>query len=265
MKDHSSGRSSRISRRLFTAAVAGSPVLFAQERQPGNPLTVQNLGPQYGKRPPIAESAPFAESLTFTRDEIACPANPFPMSQVRLLAGPFRQAADANRAYMERLPVDRLLHNFRLNAGLPSSSTPLGGWESPKSELRGHFTGHYLSACALDFASTGGPDAKARGDEMVAELARVQNQLGRGGYLSAFPIELFDRLDQRKGVWAPFYTVHKIMAGLLDMRIHAGNHQALDVVSKMANWVNELERIQVRDPHAGNSENRIRGNERGFV
>jgi DUF1680 family protein len=239
MQDHLYERSGQISRRLFTVAVAGSPALFGQQRQPGNPLTVQNLGPQYGKRPPIDENAPFGEPLTFTRDEITCQANPFPLSQVRLLAGPFRQAADANYGYMERLAVDRLLHNFRLNAGLPSPATPLGGWESPKSELRGHFTGHYLSACALRYASAGDQEAKARGDESVAELARVQNQLGKGGYLSAFPLEFFDRLDQRKGVWAPFYTVHKIMAGLLDMRLHAGNQQALEVVSKMANWVDE--------------------------
>jgi len=171
MQDHLYERSGQISRRLFTVAVAGSPALFGQQRQPGNPLTVQNLGPQYGKRPPIDENAPFGEPLTFTRDEITCQANPFPLSQVRLLAGPFRQAADANYGYMERLAVDRLSRNFRLNAGLPSPATPLGGWESPKSELRGHFTGHYLSACALAFASAGDPEAKARGDEMVADLA----------------------------------------------------------------------------------------------
>jgi len=43
-----------------------------------------------------------------------------------------------------------LLHTFRLTAGLPSSAEPLGEWEKPECELRGHFTGgHYLSACAL--------------------------------------------------------------------------------------------------------------------
>jgi DUF1680 family protein len=225
----------QISRRLCTAAVAGSPALLAQQSQPMNPLTVQNLGPQYGKRPPIKEGAPFAEPLVFTRDEFALESTPFPMSQVRLLPGPCQQAADANRAYMERLGVDRLLHNFRLNAGLPTTAKALGGWESPKSELRGHFAGHYLSACALRYASAGDQAAKARGDEMVAGFASVQNRL-EGGYLSAFPLELFDRLDQRKGVWAPFYTVHKIMAGLLDMHLHAGNRQALEVASKMANW-----------------------------
>ena len=75
------------------------------------------------------------------------------MTQVRLAASPFKEAAEANRAYMDRLPSDRLLHNFRLNAGLPSSAEPLGGWDNTTpaatGELRGHFTGHFLSACAL--------------------------------------------------------------------------------------------------------------------
>jgi DUF1680 family protein len=158
------------------------------------------------------------------------------MARVRLLSGPCQEASDANRAYMLRLGTDRLIHNFRGSAGLPTSAKPLGGWEAPKSQLRGHFTGHYLSACALRFASAGDLELKARGDEIVGELARCQARLASGGYLSAFPDELFDRLDQRKGVWAPFYTVHKIMAGLLDMYLHAGNRQALEVASGMAHW-----------------------------
>ena len=70
----------------------------------------------------------------------------------------------------------------------------------------------------------------------MAELARCQ-LANKNGYLSAFPEELFDRLRERVAVWAPFYTVHKIMAGLLDMYLHTGNTQALEVVQKMAGWV----------------------------
>ncbi len=140
---------------------------------------------------------------------------------------------------MTRLPADRLLHTFRINAGLPSNAAPLGGWEGPKVELRGHFTGHYLSACAQAYASAGDQEMKARGDEIVAGLARCQSAGGQGGYLSAFPLELFDRLDRREKVWAPFYTIHKIMAGLLDMHEHAGNREALGVVTRMAQWADE--------------------------
>ena len=76
------------------------------------------------------------------------------------------------------------------------------------------------------YASTGDQAIKAKGDYMVAELAKVQDKWG-GGYLSAFPTEWFDRLDARKPVWAPFYTIHKIMAGMFDMYQLAGNKQAI--------------------------------------
>src|SRR5919202_1315739 len=115
---------------------------------------------------------------------------------------------------------------------LGQQATPLGGWEQDtpgrQGELRGHFTGHYLSAAALMYASTGDKEVKAKGDQMVADLAKAQTKLS-GGYLSAFPIEWFDRLDARKPVWAPFYTIHKIMAGMLDQYQLAGNRQALEV------------------------------------
>ena len=93
---------------------------------------------------------PFQESLVFTRRIVPDKLQPFPMTAVRLLPGPFHEAMEWNRGYLQRLPADRLLHNFRLNSGLPSSAQPLGGWEKNGSgrdtELRGHFTGHYLSA-----------------------------------------------------------------------------------------------------------------------
>jgi hypothetical protein len=138
---------------------------------------------------------------------------------------------------MMRLPNDRLLHNFRVNAGLPSSAKPLGGWEAPTCELRGHFVGHYLSASALLFAATSDNQVKAKADELVAGFAACQTALNQNGYLSAFPVEFFERLDRREQVWAPFYTLHKIMAGLLDMKTLGANEEALDVVVKMAGWV----------------------------
>jgi len=162
---------------------------------------------------------------------------PFPMKQVRLLNGPFQQHMEANRRYLHSLPVDRLIHTFKINAGMPSTAEPFGGWEAPDCELRGHFTGgHYLSAVALMYASTGDEDLRKNGDAAVAELGKCQKAL-KSGYLSAFPVEFFDRLRNGQKVWAPFYTMHKIMAGHLDMYVHCGNEQALDIVEKMAGWV----------------------------
>ena len=81
-------------------------------------------------------------------------AQPFDLRDVRLLDGPFKEAMETDRAYLLRLDPDRLLHNFRVTAGLPSSAEPYGGWESPHGELRGHSLGHYLSACSLMYADT---------------------------------------------------------------------------------------------------------------
>src|SRR6202012_719457 len=94
------------------------------------------------------------------------------------------------------------------------------------------------SARALLYASPSDAAAKAKGDQIVAELAECQKKLG-GGYLSAFPMEFFDRLDARERVWAPFYTIHKIMAGMLDMHQLAGNAQAREVLIGMAGWADQ--------------------------
>ncbi len=172
-----------------------------------------------------------------SREVVSFCAVPFPMKNVRLGPGPFREAAEANRSYLKTLPTDRLLHTFRLTAGLPTTAVPLGDWEKPDCELRGHFVGgHYLSACALAFASSGDEELKRNADLLVREHAKCQEQF-KNGYLSAFPQEFFDRLREGVNVWAPFYTIHKIMAGHLDMYLLTGNEQALDTTEKMAGWV----------------------------
>src|SRR5665213_1573840 len=168
-------------------------------------------------------------------------AEPFPLTDVRLLDGPFRDAMLGEQKYLLNLDPDRLLHTFRLNVGLPSSARPYGGWESPTTELRGHTLGHYLSACSLMYASTGDERFKQRVDYIVGVLAQCQsNSPAAGfheGYLSAFPESFIDRVEQGKQVWAPWYTLHKILAGLLEANRQCGNQQALQVAEKMADWV----------------------------
>jgi len=175
------------------------------------------------------------------QDKVPSKAWAFDLKDVRLLDGPFRDAMIRDQNYLLELDPDRLLHNFRVTAGLASSAKPLGGWEEPSGELRGHSVGHYLTACALMYSSTGDARFKEKADRIVAELAKVQQAMpSRGfntGFLSAYPEEFFDRVDKRIRVWAPYYTLHKIMAGLLDMYLHCDNRQALDVVSRMAAWV----------------------------
>jgi uncharacterized protein len=236
-----------LTRRQFgglVAAAAALPHVTAArfDSAQGGPQTRQPDGTPPPQRRLVPETPPFGTSLEFSLKPVAAAASPIPMTQVRLLPNNvFHDAQEWNRGYMARLDADRMLFTFRANAGFPVGSVkPLGGWEQPEngqrsSELRGHFTGHFLSASALLFASTGDAGAKAKADYMVAELAKCQQKLG-GQYLSAFPTTWWDRLEKGERVWAPFYTIHKIMAGMWDMYHLAGNKQALQVLEGMAAW-----------------------------
>lgn len=176
-------------------------------------------------------------AVTVCAERPAGRAQPFALQDVRLLDGPFKTAMERDAGYLLALDPDRLLHNFRIQAGLPSQAEPLGNWERPVSELRGHFTGHYLSACALMYAATGDVRFKERADLLVRGLAQCQAALGPSGYLSAFPETFFDTLEKRGKVWAPYYTLHKLFAGLLDAHALCGNRQALEVAARFGDWV----------------------------
>lgn len=162
----------------------------------------------------------------------------FAPEDVRLLDGPFKTAQEADRAYLRSLDPDRMLHNFRVNAGLLAPAKPYGGWDAPDGEQRGAFVGHYLSACAQMAQATGDPILKRNGAYIVAELAKCQQKIG-SGYLSAFPESFIERVIARKPVWAPWYAIHKIHAGLIDQYVLSGNRQALVVARGMADWAKQ--------------------------
>jgi DUF1680 family protein len=184
-----------------------------------------------------------AHGPAFADAAAALVARPFAPGRVKLSDGPFKTATEGNRGRLMAQDPDRLLHMFRVTAGLRSAAKPLAGWEAPDCELRGHFTGHFLSACALMSAHHGDEALKAKGQAIVAALAECQTANG-GGYLSAYPAEFFERLKRRENVWAPFYTQHKILAGLIEMARLTGDAQALRVANGMGDWtVNWLEPI----------------------
>src|SRR6185312_4789315 len=221
-------------RRQFVSSVAAGAVTLPFA---GRHAVAEALRP-WQQRP---ARGPMADAIT--------PAvAPFPMTQVRLREGMFMDMMQANRAYLMSLPNNRLAYSFQVTAGLTPTGQPYGGWEQPgpadghplrAAELRGHFTGgHYLSACAQQYAGAGDEEIKAKADGLVKLLAECQTRNGNG-YLSAFPVEEFDRLRAGVPVWAPFYTLHKIMAGLLDMYVLTGNQQALEVDVALANWVSQ--------------------------
>ena len=251
-------------RRLFTAAIAGSATTLAQQPAPAAAGAAQVPRPRQTAAAGRAAAVRRDAGLHAEGRRAALHALP---ACRRFASWPARASRrrTTNRAYMMRIAPDRLLHTFRLNAGLASSAQPLGGWEAPRGELRGHTMGHYLSACALRAASAGDTEMKARGDEIVAELARCQKQLASGGYLSAYPLEFYDRLDKGRSVWAPFYTYHKILAGMLDMYCPCRQQAGARSRQRHGSLGGRVERFQAGSPHAGDPAGGIRRHERGAL
>ncbi|MFJ2264149.1 beta-L-arabinofuranosidase domain-containing protein [Streptomyces sp. NPDC087844] len=194
-----------------------------------------------------AASAAAAVASLAPREATAATAGPrsvltaFHLADVRLLESPFLANMRRTCAYLLFVDTDRLLHTFRLNVGLPSAAEPCGGWEAPGVQLRGHTTGHLLGALAQAYANTGDDAYAAKARSLVSALAECQRAAPaagyHAGYLSAFPESVFDQLEAGGKPWAPYYTLHKIMAGLLDQYELGGDKQALAVLLDMAAWV----------------------------
>ncbi|KAH6766717.1 proline-tRNA ligase [Perilla frutescens var. hirtella] len=144
-------------------------------------------------------------------------------------------AQQTNLEYLLMLDVNRLVWSFRTTAGLEAPGQPYGGWEAPDIELRGHFVGHYLSASAQMWASTHNDALQEKMSSVVSALSDCQKKIGTG-YLSAFPSELFDRFESLQEVWAPYYTIHKLLAGLLDQYTLAGSARALNMMKWMVDY-----------------------------
>lgn len=194
----------------------------------------------------ILSSACKSESeKTVVADKVSMEAQPFPLSDLRLLPGsPFKHAMDKNGEWLLDLSADRLLHRFRLNAGLTPKGEIYGGWES--LGVSGHTLGHYLSACAMMYAASGDERYKERVDYIIKELAECQNAR-KTGYVGGIPNE--DKIwaevssgDIRSqgfdlnGGWVPWYTLHKLWAGLIDAYRYGNNDQAKEVAVKLSDW-----------------------------
>lgn len=170
--------------------------------------------------------------------------------------------------YLRLLDADRMLYNFRAAFGADTlGAEPLGGWEAPDGLLRGHSTGHFISALSLAYAATG---EAAYGDKLryvVHELRKLQ-LMSKGdpaafrtvcspedagqdkwsrdpgcwgeGYISAYSPDQFALLEQftkYNTIWAPYYTLHKIVAGLLECHKRVGLDEALDTAKGIGDWI----------------------------
>ena len=224
-----------VSRRQLLAAVSGAAA--------GSLLAGDLLA---GRPPGVAPSASglalaAAQGGGYVPDGAAGLAAAFPLTAVRLLDSPFRGNQGRNTSYLLFVDPDRLLHMFRLNYGLRPAARPCGGWEAPDSLVRGHTTGNLMSALALTYANTANEAAAEKGRYIVDQLARCQARARPAGfhegYLSAFPESFFDRLEAGQSVWAPYYMIHKYLAGLIDQYELAGNARALEVAARLGDWV----------------------------
>lgn len=209
-----------------------------------------------------------ADALLKVKNVPEMKAQAFPLSSVKLLPGRLHDNLSRDSAWMANISTKRLLHSFRnthgVFAGLEGgyeSVKKLGGWESLDCDLRGHTTGHLLSAYALMHAATGAEIFKLKADSLVDGLAEVQKAIGNG-YISAFPEELINRNMRGQGVWAPWYTLHKLLSGLIDQYVMEGNQKALEVATQFADWAyrkldgvgEETRRLMLRNEFGGMNE-----------
>ncbi|MEZ5426813.1 MAG: glycoside hydrolase family 127 protein [Pyrinomonadaceae bacterium] len=242
-----------LTRRLF--ALSGLLLLLGVSGTP-------SLTPDFGvfETPSLTKSDPVK-------------VKPFKLRQVQILDSPFKRAMERNAEYLLSLDADRLLHNTRKYAGLEPKGEIYGGWEA--RGIAGHTLGHYLTALSQQYAATGDVRFRERIDYIIGEMAECQKLYG-DGYIGALPpleletlrdfkkgkVDLDGNFNFKGGAWVPWYTEHKILAGLKDAWVLAGNATAKEVTLKLADWIDDLtrgltdEQVQkmLRVEHGGMSE-----------
>lgn len=171
----------------------------------------------------------------------------FPLSHVRLKEGTLYQKYQQHMLdWLLSVDDGQMLYNFRKAAGLDTKGAqPMTGWDEDSCKLKGHTTGHYLSGIALAFAATGDGRFRDKISYMVNGLKECQDTFQgkegiHPGFLSAYDEEQFDLLEQYTKypeIWAPYYTLDKIMAGLEDCYLLAGEEKALEILDPLGDWV----------------------------
>jgi uncharacterized protein len=202
---------------------------------------------------------------------ISFKALPFSLADVRLLEGPFLHATQLNAKILLSYEPDRLLSRFYSEAGLKPKAAHYMGWEN--ATIAGHSLGHYLSACSMMYQTTGDKRFLEKVNYVVGELKFLQDADGNG-YIGAFPKgkkvleqevakgNIRSKGFDLNGIWVPFYTEHKMMAGLRDAYHLCGNLTALEVEKHFADWLDGIvtplndEQVQkmLRCEHGGISE-----------
>jgi DUF1680 family protein len=154
---------------------------------------------------------------------------------VTLEDGPLKRQFDEVRDYYLHIPNDNLLKGFRQRAGRFAPGTEMGGWYSSDTF---QIFGQILSGLARMFVATGDPACKAKADTLLAEWERC---IEKDGYF------YYSRKPN-----AQHYIYDKMVGGLVDMAVYAGNREALRCLSRITDWaIAHLDRRNVYAFNAG--------------
>lgn len=167
-------------------------------------------------------------------DPLKTPLEEVSMKNVTLLDAYEQNAFNKEVEYLKSLEADRLLRGFCDIAGRKMNAEKYGGWET--SAIQGHTSGHYLTAVSQAYATSGDKELKKITDYMISVLGECQLS---NGYLHAIPESHFEQIENgnTSGTWVPWYSMHKILAGLIDVYTFTGNEKALEIASKLGDWV----------------------------
>ncbi|MFC5529465.1 beta-L-arabinofuranosidase domain-containing protein [Cohnella yongneupensis] len=164
------------------------------------------------------------------------------MTEVTLLDGVFKQSQNTGKGFLLQLDVDRLVAPCYEAASIQPKAPRYGGWES--MQIAGHSIGHWLSAVAAMYAETKDEALLQKLTYAVDEISFVQSH-DADGYVSGVPRGCFDNVFSGDfevnhfglgGIWVPWYSIHKIYAGLIDAYQLADIEKALQAVVKLADW-----------------------------
>lgn len=168
--------------------------------------------------------------------------NEFPLGAVQVTDPMLSHARDLNIETLLSYDTDRLLAPYLKEAGLTPKAESFPNWDG----LDGHVGGHYLSALAIHYASTGNQQLKQRMDYMLGELDRCRRANG-DGYIGGVPgsRDLWSAVaagngDKVRERWVPWYNVHKTFAGLRDAWSYGGSELARDMFLGLCDWCVKL-------------------------
>ena len=189
----------------------------------------------------------------------------FGLGDVEIIDDYYLAAQDTDIDFLKKFDNDRVLYRFRDTAKLNTKGAQTyGGWEN--SYIAGHSVGHYLTAVAQAVNATGDQELDQKLKDIIHGLKECQDAIGTG-FIFGAQIEDRNNIEKQFNIvegkdsgqtWVPWYTMHKIVAGLVDTYKFTGNDEALEVASNLGEWI--YNRVSKWD---NSTTNRILGTEYG--